>query len=61
MPNAHFDRVLRVLTTELKEIVSSYFSPVTAVVKGDKRMVEPGSRHPYAVGKSNSEREKTRH
>ena len=55
------DRVVRVLKDEVRASVSSYFSPVRAVVNDMKRSVEQASRDARAADHPNSNEPPTRH
>jgi hypothetical protein len=61
MTRINFDRVQKRLISELKEIVTSYFSPITAAVKGVRWLLEQTSRHFRATGESISEKPPARH
>jgi hypothetical protein len=61
MTRSDFDRALRVVGAELRDIVVSYFSPVTAAVKGIRWSVERVSRHFHSTGGSTSGKPSTRH
>jgi hypothetical protein len=58
---SNIDRAVRVLTAEVKEIVSSYFSPVRGVVEDVKRSVEQASRHSPSTDRSISDKSTTCH
>jgi hypothetical protein len=55
MTKTDFDRAMRALAKELKEIVSSYFSPVRVAVKGMKWAVGRTWRYLHSVSKPISE------
>jgi hypothetical protein len=55
------DRVVNVIADEVKTSVSSYFSPVRAIIQDVRRSVEQATRHPNVEDKSFSDEPPERH
>jgi hypothetical protein len=60
MTRNDLDRALKLIRAELKEILISYFRPVTAAARGVRWLVERAFRHFHPAGVSISDKPSAR-